>query len=186
MFPHNSAFLAIPVAVLLGGALVMDLLARHQRQLALHLVALPVQLERYTGVALVLRDRKDLGDLLTVQQQFSGAGGVGYFVGAGRVQWRHMAAQQVCFAVANHNIGVGELRFSGAHAFDFPACQCQTRFEGFVDMVFKSRLLVLGNHAAAGALAVTFFSFSGHGTSSLICRADPLRYAGRRDTIQGL
>src|SRR5690554_8151174 len=54
LFPHHAALLALPVAVLLGGPLVVQLLARHQGQLALHPVALPGALERHADVPLVL------------------------------------------------------------------------------------------------------------------------------------
>ena len=101
MFPHNSTFLAIPVAVLLSGPLIMEFLTGYQRQFALHFVALPVELERYTSVALVLGDRKDFGDLFTVKQQLTSSRGVSNFMGAGRIQRHNMAAQQERFAVAN-------------------------------------------------------------------------------------
>ena len=45
MFPHNSTFLAIPVAVLLSGPLIMEFLTGYQRQLALHFVALHFTLQ---------------------------------------------------------------------------------------------------------------------------------------------
>src|SRR5690554_2036782 len=73
MFPHDMAFLSLPVAIFLGGALVMQLFARYQCQLALHLVALPVELERHTGVSLLLGAGENLGDLLLVQQQLAGS-----------------------------------------------------------------------------------------------------------------
>src|SRR5699024_6981587 len=105
LFAHDAALLALPVAVLFGGALVMQLLAGNQRQLALHPVALPVQLERHAGVALLLGAREDPGDLLAVQQQLARARGSGNLVGAGGVERHDVAAQQPGLAVLDQDVG---------------------------------------------------------------------------------
>ena len=167
MFPHDSPFLAIPVAVLFRGALVVNLFTGHQRELAFDLVAFPVKLEWHAGVALVLGDREQLGDLFAMQQQLSRARGVSDFMGAGGIQRHDMAAQQPGFTIANQDIGVGELCFTSAKAFDLPSCQRKARFEGFVDVVLKACLLVLGYNVAGRAFALSFFR--GHETSYSIC-----------------
>src|SRR5690606_598770 len=58
--PHQALFLAVPVALTLGIALVVLLLAARQRHFGLDLVALPVHRGGHQGVALAL----DLADEL--------------------------------------------------------------------------------------------------------------------------
>jgi len=185
LFPHDAALLTLPVAVLLGGALVVQLLAGHQRQLALHSVALPVELERHAGVPLVLGAREDLGDLLAMQQQLAGPCRVGDLVGAGGVERHDMAAQQPRLAVLDQDIGIGQLGLAGAQALDLPAGQHQARLEGLVDVVLEARLLVQGDDVAAGALALAFLV--GHETSyRVLARGGSPPHGGKRGTIQGL
>ena len=91
---HDTCFLAIPVALLLGGALVMKLLAAYQGQFAFDQVLFPVEFERHAGVPLLLRLREDLGDFLAMQEQLAGPGRVRQNVCARRVERHDMATQQ--------------------------------------------------------------------------------------------
>ena len=77
MAPHRALLLALPVAVLLGVALVVFLLALGQGELELDLVGLPVRGGRDQGVALALDLADQLVDLVPVQQQLARAAVVG-------------------------------------------------------------------------------------------------------------
>ncbi len=82
---YDALFVHGPLAVFLAGALVVVLLTLGQRDLALHQVALPIQLYGNAGVAFLIDVGKQLGELFVVQQQLLNAGGVGDHVGAGGV-----------------------------------------------------------------------------------------------------
>src|SRR5690606_33852427 len=82
-FAYQSLLLAIPVPVLLAGALVVVLLALDQGNLALDQMFFPVERQGDAAVALLLDPGDDLFQLLGVQQQLAGARRVGDDVGAG-------------------------------------------------------------------------------------------------------
>ena len=84
--PHDPLLVDIPLPLLDRGALVVGLLARGKRDLAFDQVGLPVHPGADAGLSLLLGRGKKAGQLLLVQQQATGAGGVGNDMGAGRDQ----------------------------------------------------------------------------------------------------
>src|SRR5690348_5181541 len=69
---QQSRLLAVPVALLLGGALVVQLLALAERKLKLcHATLVEIELERHDRHAFALNRGGKLGDLALMQQQFA-------------------------------------------------------------------------------------------------------------------
>src|SRR5215469_10304165 len=72
--PHQPAALALPGALLLGFALVVELLAAGERKLDLGAALfVEIELERHEGHALALDRAGELVDLAAVQQELAGA-----------------------------------------------------------------------------------------------------------------
>src|SRR5262245_23861758 len=67
---QEATLLSFPIALALGGALVVLLLALGERDLAFHFVALPVHRRRDAGVAFLVRLSEQPRDLLLVEEQF--------------------------------------------------------------------------------------------------------------------
>src|SRR5258705_5669510 len=72
LIAHQAALFAVPVALLLGFALVVQLLALGERKLDLGAaLVVEIELERHQGHALPLDRADQLADLALVQQQFA-------------------------------------------------------------------------------------------------------------------
>src|SRR5215207_11378745 len=73
LLPHQSAPLSIPVALLLGLALVAERLAARQAELDLRAtLVVEVQLQRHDGQPFPLHGSDELVDLSLVQEELSG------------------------------------------------------------------------------------------------------------------
>ena len=77
LVPHQPAVFALPVALLLGVALVVLGLALGERDLGLDAAALVVQVQRHEGEALLLDLADQAPDLFLVHQQLLGPVGLG-------------------------------------------------------------------------------------------------------------
>src|SRR5690606_4975561 len=128
-FAYQSLLLAIPVPVLLAGALVVVLLALDQGNLALDQMFFPVERQGDAAVALPRGPGVYLFQLLGGQQQLAGAGRVGDDVGAGGLQGGDVGAEQVGFAILEQDVAVHQLCLAGAQALHFPAGQGDARLE---------------------------------------------------------
>jgi len=80
---QQSLLVALPVAVFLGVALVVLLLAFGEPDLTFGPAILPVQRQRNGRVALALHGADEVRNFTGVKQQFAGALGVGLDVGGG-------------------------------------------------------------------------------------------------------
>src|SRR5690606_11064929 len=80
---QQALLLALPVALLLGLALVVLLLALGEADLHLHAALGVMQVERHQRIAALLHLADELADLLGVQQQLARAGRVRAHVGRG-------------------------------------------------------------------------------------------------------
>jgi len=98
-------------------------------------VLLPVQRQRYAGVAFLLYGAEQLAQLALVQQQLAGAGRVGNDVCAGAGQRRDVRTHQPGFAILEQDVAVDQLSLAGAHALHFPAGQDEARLEFLFDEV---------------------------------------------------
>lgn len=104
---HDPGFLPLPVAGLFRGALVVELLADYECQLALHHMAFPVELQGDAGMPFVLGARKYFGDLFLVEQQLARTIRLGDLMGAGRVQGGEVRTQQPGLAILDQDISIG-------------------------------------------------------------------------------
>src|SRR5688572_19699654 len=154
--------IALPVAVLLRSALVVLLLALGEADGHFDVVFAPVELECDERVALALDEARQAIDLAPVQQHLADALGLGDIVSRDGVEWCDVRVEQPRFALAKNYIAIGELRFAGAHAFDFPALQREAAFDAVLDEVVEARLLVLRDRALARLL------FLGHGCAMIL------------------
>ena len=127
----TGALLALPVAGLLRGALVVALLAARQCDFKLGTPAFPVHCQRDQGIALALDCADQLVQLTAVQQQLAGAGWVRDLVGGGAGQWRDQAAEQPGLAVFDEYIALRQLHAALAQALDLPAFQREAGLEEF-------------------------------------------------------
>ena len=146
--PHYPLLLAAPVAVFFGIPLVVVFLALGEGDAGFHQVAFPVQLGADAGQALLGGGGQDPGQLLFMQQQFAGAGGVGDEMGGCGVQRYDLAAQQPGLATLDQHIGVPEVGLAHAQAFDFPARQHDAGLEGLQQLVIEAGALVAGDNIA--------------------------------------
>src|SRR5579863_8415695 len=129
----QSRPVALPVAFLLGRALVVLLLALGEADLQLGAAVLPVQLQRHDGVSAPLGGADQAVELAPVQQQFARAHRIGHLVRGGGSEWGDVCADEECFAIADVDVGLGELRASGAHRLDFPSLERKPGFESILD-----------------------------------------------------
>lgn len=145
---HGALLFALPVAFLLGIALVVRLLALGQANFHLHLVALPVEGHGDEGVALALDGADERVDLFPVQQHFARAAVVGHHVGGGADERRDRGADQEDFALDDHGVAVAEIDAAGAQRLHFPALQFKAGFEALVDVVLVACAFVQRNGTA--------------------------------------
>src|SRR5512143_735926 len=95
LLPQRALFFPIPVAFLLGVALVVVLFAARECDLDLDAIVLPVHRGRHDRVALALDRTDQLVDLLLVQQQLARAPVVGDDMRRCRQQRWNRRAEQV-------------------------------------------------------------------------------------------
>src|ERR1700734_2576173 len=142
---HNPALVALPVAILLIGALVMLLLTLGEADLELGAAALPIQLERHDGVTAPL-DRSDhVIELAPVEQEFPCAGRVGFDVGGSRIQRIEVRAEKKGLAVLKVHVGFRDLRLACAHALDLPTHEGDAGLEALLDEVIEAGFAVDGD-----------------------------------------
>ena len=80
MFFKNTSLLALPVAILVCGSLVVLLLAFGETHFELGATLVPVQVERYQCKSLALNGADQPVEFLTVQQQLAASSRVGLYV----------------------------------------------------------------------------------------------------------
>ena len=91
---HDALLLAVPVALLLGVALVVLLLAAREAEIDLDPVLLPVERERNQRIALALDRADELVDLGAIQQELARTaivGGCIALAGSFSSSWRQWA-----------------------------------------------------------------------------------------------
>src|SRR6185437_4394715 len=145
----------VPLAFLLGRALVMCLFAVRDADFHLGAIVLPVHRKWYQGQALAFDCADQFVDLGAMQQQLAGAAVFGDHVGGCRQQRRDRRAEQEQFAAFHQCVRVGEIDAPGAQALHFPALQRDAGFVAFVDVVLVARALVERDRRRA--LAILFF-----------------------------
>src|SRR5471032_3464145 len=101
---HDLRFFAFPVALFLGFAFVVELLALCKADLAFHAAALVVEVQRDKRMTFLLDLADELRDLFTVQQQLAGADRVRMDVGRCFGQWADVRADQEQLSVANDDV----------------------------------------------------------------------------------
>src|SRR6185369_14506202 len=151
---HQAGLLALPVAILFGGALVVFLLALRQADAQFGAAVLPVHLQRHERVAAALDSADQPIELGAVQQELAGADRVGDDVRRGRRQRRDVRAEQESLSVFHEDVRFLQLHAPGAQALHFPPQQRQACLVGFLDEVLVTRLAILGDRriVVGGAL----------------------------------
>src|SRR6185369_981130 len=144
---HRPLDFALALPLLDRGALVVLGLSLGQRDLALDLPILPVQVERDQRIAFLLDLSDQAADLILVHQQLLGPYGIGADMGGRGLQRIDLAADHVQLAALDDHIAVGQLRLALAQGFDFPALQHHAGLEFLLEEVVVGRLLVVGNAA---------------------------------------
>src|SRR3954470_5524511 len=146
--PHHALLLAIPVALLLGVALVVLLLAAREAEIDLDAVLLPVERERNERVALALDRADELVDLCAVEEQLARAPVFGDDVRRGRDQRHDRRAEQEDLAGLHDRVRIAEIHAPGAQALHFPAFERDAGLVMLVDVILVARALVQRDRAA--------------------------------------
>src|SRR5579872_7292166 len=101
---HHTAFLTFPIPLLLGGPLVMGLLALGEADLELGPSLAPVHGGGDDGIALAFHGADEPRQLLSVQQELAGAGGVRVYMGGGGDERGDERAQEEGLPVLDDHI----------------------------------------------------------------------------------
>src|SRR5262244_3226472 len=151
--PQQPSALPLPAALLLGLALVVQLLATGERKLELGAaLVVEVELERHQRHSLALDRADELVDLAAVQEKLAHA--LGGVVEAAALQvFRDIGVDQPDLAATRIGIGFRDGRLAAAQRFDLRAGKREPGLEGLADLVIEARLAIVGNHAN---LAVRF------------------------------
>src|ERR1044072_1079079 len=145
LLPQQPPLLALPVALLLGLALVVQLLAARQREFDLGAALLvEIELERHERHSLALDRADQLVDLALMQQQLARA--LGRVIEAPGLQIFHdVRVDQPDLAAARIGIGLRDRRLADAQRFHLAAGQRDAGLELLADLVIETALAVLGD-----------------------------------------
>src|SRR5262249_14104994 len=151
--PQQPSALPLPAALLLGFALVVQLLAAGKRKLELGAALLvEIELERHERHSLALDRAHELVDLAAVQEELAHA--LGRMVEAAALQvFRDIGVDQPDLAAARIGVGFRARRLPAAQGFTLRAGEREAGLEGLADLVGEARLAIVGDHAN---LAVQF------------------------------
>src|ERR1044072_560572 len=149
LLSQQAPLLAVPVALLLALALVVQLLALGERELDLGAaLVVEIELQRHQGHAVALDRADQLVDLALVQQQFARtlrrvieAPGLQIFGDVG-IDQPDLAAPRV-------GIGFGDRGLAGAQRLHLAAGERDAGLELLADLVVETRLAVLGDDLEA-------------------------------------
>src|SRR6266478_7886019 len=153
--PQQPSALALPAALLLGFALVVQLLAAGERKLELGAALLvEIKLERHERHSLALDRAHKLVDLAAVKQELAHA--LGRMVEAAALQvFRNVGVDEPDLAATRIGVGFGDGRLACAQRFHLGAGKGDAGLEGLADLVIEARLPILGDDTH---LAVRFRS----------------------------
>src|SRR5262249_41533483 len=167
--PQQPSALALPAALLLGLALVVQLLAAGERKLELGASLLvEIELERHERHSLALDRAHELVDLPAVQEELAHA--LGSMVEAAALQvFRDIGVDQPDLAAARIGVGFRDRRLAPAQRLNLRAGEREAGLEGLPDLVVEPRLAIVGDHTN---LAVRF-----RGHCALLRRRDARRTA---------
>src|SRR3990170_1447222 len=160
LLAHEAAFLTLPIALLLGLALVMQLLALGQAKLHLGDPArIEIELERNDRHALPLNGAGETPNLFPVQQKLA-APRRSMTAAASLGVLGDVGVDQIKLAALARGIGVRDIGPAGAERLYLGAHQRDARLELLLDVVVEARLPVLGDELAALALRRHDVTFS--------------------------
>src|SRR5581483_5663540 len=152
LLAHQAPLLALPIALLLGVALVVDLLAAGKPKLDLgDASGIEIELERHERHALALDGPEQFLDLALVQEKLARPGR-GVSVTPRLRVLRDMGVDQINLAAFIRGVGLGDVGLAGPQRLHLRAGELNARLELFLDVVVEARLPVLGDELAALAL----------------------------------
>src|SRR5581483_7277359 len=156
---QQAAAFAIPAALALGLALVVQFLAAGERDLDFGAPLLvEVELERDDGHTLALDGAGEATDLALMQQQL--ARPFRRMIEAARLQvFGNVGIDQPDFATARVGVGLADRGLAVAQRLHLGAGQHNAGLEGFTDLVIETRPAVVGDNLEAALL------FGGHHSS---------------------
>src|SRR5215475_1541997 len=145
--PQQPPALALPAALLLGFAFVVQLLAAGERKLQLGAALLvEIELERHERHSLALDRAHELVDLTAVKEELAHA--LGRMVEAAALQvFRDIGVDQPNLAAARIGVGLRDRRLAAAQRFNLRAGEREAGLEGLADLVVEARLAIVGDHA---------------------------------------
>src|SRR5262245_13250789 len=143
--PQQPSALPLPAALLLGLALVVQLLASGERKLELGAALLvEIEPERHERHSLALDRAHELVDLPAVQEKLAHA--LGRMVeGAALQVFRDIGVDEPDLAAARIGIGFCDGRLAAAQRFNLRAGEREPGLEGLADLVVEARLAIVGD-----------------------------------------
>ncbi|QTK79100.1 hypothetical protein AT6N2_C1334 [Agrobacterium tumefaciens] len=152
---QQPRFLPVPVAFLLGLALVVQLLALGERQFQLcAALVVEVDLQGHQRHAFAIDAGAQAVDLALVQQQFPAAARL-MVEAVGLQIFRQMGIDEPDFIALVRGIGFGNIRLAFAQRLDLGAGQHQSCLIGVDDFVVEPGLAVFRNDLVHHALAAS-------------------------------
>ena len=142
---ENAQFVALPVAILVGGAFIVELFTFCQSDFDFYPAFFPVQGQRDQSVALAFDMADQPVQFTAVEQQFTRSRGFRMNVGGGGWQGGDVAAEKERFTLFDDDVALAELDSSGPEALDLPSLQCNTGFIAILNEIFVLRFLVEGD-----------------------------------------
>src|SRR6516162_6240849 len=151
--PQQPSALPLPAALLLGLALVVQLLAAGERKLELGAALLiEIEPERHERHSLALDRAHELVDLAAVKQELAHA--LGRMVEAAALQvFRDIGVDKPDLAAARIGVGFCDRRLAAAQRFNLRAGEREAGLERLTDLIVEARLAIVGDHTN---LAVRF------------------------------
>ncbi|MFT5531863.1 MAG: hypothetical protein ACI802_000079 [Candidatus Paceibacteria bacterium] len=132
---HRLRHLALTIAVTLGGAFVVLLLAFGEADFKLDASSHVMQVDGHQRIAGALNLDDHLLDFSGVQQALARARRFRVDVCRGRCQGTDVRAEQEHFVATYDDVRFLELDAAGTNRFGFPALQREAGFEAFFDKV---------------------------------------------------
>src|SRR5262245_57047856 len=151
--PQQPSALPLPAALLLGFALVVQLLAARERKLELGAALLvEIELEGHERHSLALDRPHEFVDLPAVQEELAHA--LGRMVEAASLQvFRDIGVDEPDLAAARISVGCRDRRLAAAQRLHLCAGEREAGLERLADLIVEARLAIVGDHTN---LAVRF------------------------------
>src|SRR5690348_12664855 len=141
--PQQALPVTLPLLLLLGFTLVVQLLAFGKTNLELDLSLLVVHVQRHKRIAGALGFSDEPLYLLGVQEQFPSSGGIRFDMGGSSQQGTDMTTYEKQLAIPDDDIGFFQLYPPRADRLDLPPLENHPCFVSLLDKIVVKGFLIL-------------------------------------------